>query len=229
MPTAGPFPTIYADLNDYFNLVTPYLNAEHARLAVSGANLTALNDFYDKGGVAQNQLGWKQLWVLYANPDAVNKSIRDIIKTRRGQMQTRLRLIYNDIPESFLTENDRNTLNLPLRDATNTPIQPVTFFPLISYEKISNGIHILRFKNPQTVDSDAMPPSQVVELWNFVGAAGLADNAIPFTLLRDTGKHLTQINFLPAQKGQTSYYRARYKTPTGEYGPWSDVTSEIVL
>lgn len=229
MASSGPFPTIYADLNDYFNTVVPFLNAEHARLAVSIPNLTALNDFYDKGGVAQNLLGWKQLWIPYSNPDTVTKGIRDVLKTRRGQMQDRLRLIYNDIPESFLTENDRNTLNLPLRDSNTTPIQPVAFFPLISYEKITNGIHTLRFKNPQTPDTDAMPPNQVVELWSFVGAAGLADNAIPFTLLRDTGKHLTQINFLPAQKGQTAYYRARYKTPTGEYGPWSDVTSEIVL
>jgi hypothetical protein len=188
-----------------------------------------LNPLYDNGGVAQNLLGWKQLWIMYSNTDTVTKSIRDIVKTRRGQLETRLRLIYGDIPKSVLTANDRNTLNLPLRDTTPTPIQPVTFAPVISFDEIKNGVQMLRFQNPNTPDSNAMPEGQTVQLFNFIGAANIPDNDVPFAYFNETGRHLFKVELLPNQKGQTAYYRARYKTETGKVGPWSDVESEIVL
>ena len=74
-----------------------------------------------------------------------------------------------------------------------------------------------------------MPPNQDVEVQQFIGNSGLADNDIPFAPMEDTGKHLLQVNFTPEQKEKTAYYRARYKTDTGKTGPWSDVQSEIVL
>lgn len=229
MPNQGPFPSPLPEFNDYIDIVVPYLNANAARLGVSGANLAVLNPLYDLGGVAQNQLGWKQLWVLYSNADTVTKSIRDIVKIRRGQLETRLRLIYGDIPNSALTANDRNTLNLPLRDTTPTPILAVDFSPVISFHEIKNGVQVLRFQNPTTPDSNAMPPGQKTELQTFVGAAGLVDDAIAFGNGVDNGKHLYKVILTPGQKGQTAYYRARYKTETGKTGPWSDVESEIVL
>jgi len=229
MPVGGPFPAPLPEFNDYIDIVVPYLNTHSARLSVSGANLTGLNTLYSNADVPQNDLGWSQLWILYSNVDTVTKTIRDIVKTRRGQLETQLRLIYGDIPNSALTANDRNTLNLPLRDTTPTPIQPVDFAPVISFNEIRNGIQVLRFQNPQTPDSNAMPEGQVVEIQTFVGEAGLADNAIVFVPLRDSGKHLLKVTLLPTQKGDTAYYRARYKTPTGDVGPWSDVASEIVL
>lgn len=231
MPNSAPFPSKNSDFNDYSNLVVPYLNANAVRLSVSAANLTALNLIYDNGvmPLPQNDLGWKQLWLLYFNDDTVTPTIKKLIKTRRAQLEKQLRLIYGDIPNSALTANDRTTLNLPLRDTNTTPIQPVNFSPVISFEEVRNGIQILRFQNPQTPDSNAMPAGQIAEVQTFVGNAGLPDNNIAFVPLRDTGKHLLQVNLLPAQKGQTAYYRARYKTPTGGVGPYSDVASEIVL
>ena len=229
MPNQGPFPASLTDANNYFDTVTPYLNANEVRLGMSGANKTTLNNFYDKSGVVQNDLGWKQLWVLYTNPDTVTKSVRDIIKVRRKQMEDILRLIYGDIPNSALTANDRNVLNLPLRDTNPTPIQPVDFAPVISFDDVQNEIQVLRFQNPNTPDSNAMPPNQKVEIQTFIGAANLAPAAIVFVPLSDSGKHLYKVTLLAAQKGQTAYYRARYKTETGKVGPWSDVVNELIL
>ena len=144
-------------------------------------------------------------------------------------MEDTLRTIYGDIPKSALTLNDRNTLNLKERDTTPTAIQPVDFAPVISFEKVRNGIQLVRFQSPETPDTNAMPPNQDAEVQRFVGDAGLSDNDIPFTGLQDTGKHLLQVDFIPAEKGKTAYYRARYKTDTGKVGPWSDVASELVL
>jgi hypothetical protein len=225
----GPFPQPVNDFNDYIDTVTPYINANAASLSVSGANLDALNQLVDKPGVSQSNLGWRQLWLLYTSPDTVTKSIRDIVKQRRAQLEAQLRIIYGDIPQSFLTPNSRNVLNLPQRDFNPTPIQAVNFAPVISFDKISNGIQVLRFQNPQTPDSNAMPDNQKVEIQNFIGAANLPENSIQFQPLMDSGKHLLKITQQPQQKGLTAYYRARYKTNSGKTGPWSDVASEIIL
>lgn len=226
----GPFPKKNTEVSDYFDVVTPYLNTHASRLSVSSDNLSALNDLYDKGGsTPQSEFGWSQIWVLYSNPATVNKTIRTIVKTRRKQIETILRIIYSDIPESAFTTNDRNTLKLPKRDSEPTTIQAVQFVPVLSFKSVSNGIQIVRFKNPETPESNAMPPNQRCEVKRYVGEAKLADKDVPFIHFGDTGKHLFKVEYKPKDKGKTAYYRARYKTRTGKVGPWSDVQSEIVL
>lgn len=216
-------------VNGYFDRAVPLLNTHAPRLGISVVNLGKLNNLYDKGSVPQGKLGWSQLWVLYSNTATVTPTVRKIVSNRRKQITSLLRAIYADIPVSALRVSDRNTLRIRKRDTNPRPLQPVDFTPTLSFEKVSNGIQVLRIKNPETPDSNAMPYRQKAEVQSFAGEAGLADKAVPFEPLRDTGRHLLQVNYQPAQKGQTAYYRARYKTPTGETGPWSDVQSELVL
>ncbi len=227
----GPFPTENAEINGYFTTVTVYIPANAARLNIDAGYLSDLNDLYDNGGggVPENELGWSQLWVVYDDAAKVNTTIRNLIKVRKKEIQTLLRKIYGDLPKSRLTEQDRLTLNLPKRDSEPTTIQAVNFGPVISFEKIDNQIHILRFQNPQTPDSNAMPPGQNVELEMYIGDAGIEDNDIPFAHFEDTGKHLFQVDHEPEDKRKTAYYRGRYETDTGKTGPWGDVQSEIVI
>ena len=216
-------------VNDYLDWAVPLLNTHAARLGISAANLGKLNNLFDKGSVPQGKLGWSQLWALYSNNATVTPTVRNIVSNRRKQITSLLRAIYADIPVSALRVSDRNTLSIRKRDTNPRPLQPVNFTPTLSFEKVSDGIQVLRIKNPETPESNAMPYRQKAEVQSLVGLTGLAGKAVPFAPLRDSGRHLLQVNYQPAQKGQTAYYRARYKTPTGETGPWSDVQSEIVL
>ena len=128
-----------------------------------------------------------------------------------------------------LDTGDLAALGLTVPDTEPTTITAVDFAPNLSFHKVSTGIHIVRIKNPETPDSNAMPPSQKAEVQSFVGDAGLADNDVPFAPLQDSGKHLLKVEYEPTDKGKTAYYRARYKTATGKTGPWSAVASELVL
>lgn len=229
MPTGGPFPTENSLINDYFVLVVPYLENNAARLAIEAGNITTLNTLFDNSSGVPSDDGWSQIWVSYSDPAVVNKTFRDRLKARKKQMQDHLRVIYADIPNSKFIDTDRNTLNIHERDSTPTAIQPVDFSPVISFDKVDNGIQIVRFQNPETPDSNAMPPNQDCEVDRFVGEADLADNDVPFAHLEDTGNHLLQVDYEPEDKGKTAYYRARYETDTGKTGPWSDVQSEIIL
>lgn len=225
----GPIPRKNTEVDGYFNRVVPYLNTHAERLRISTENLSALNDLYDNSSGVQDEDGWSQLWVPYSSPATVNKTIRNLISKRRKAIEGLLRGIYGDIPKSALTAKDRNTLNLRLRDSEPTTVQAVNFAPKLSIKKVSRGIQVLRFKNPETPESNAMPPGQRAEVQSFVGEAGLAGKDVPFAPLQDTGRHLLQVNYDPKNRGKTAYYRARYKTATGKVGPWSKVVSEIVL
>lgn len=225
----GPFPTTNSELNGFFNSVTPYLNANAARLLIDSTYLGDLDTLYDNDSGVQEQDGWSQLWVVYDDAAKVNTTIRNLIKARKKEIKELLRTIYGDLPQSKLTEQDRLTLHLPERDTEPTTIQAATHAPVISFEEVNNGIQIIRFQNPDTPDSNAMPPNQDCEVDQYVGDADIADNDVPFAHMEDTGNHLLQVDFDPTDKGKTAYYRARYETDTGKTGPWSDVASELVL
>lgn len=220
------FPTTFTELNEYFGTAAPYIDANRSRLSVSTENNDALQLLHDDPATGN---GWLQVYPLTTNRATSTGALRDKRDNLRTAIVEKLREIYGDMPESVLTEDDRNSLRIFVRDTTPTEIQPVDFAPVLSFEKVSNGIQIVRLQNPETPDSNAMPPNQDAELQSFVGDADLDDNDIPFAGLQDTGRHLLQVDYLPVAKGRTAYYRARYKTDTGKVGPWSDVQSEIIL
>ncbi len=229
MPTRGPFPTKNAELNGYFNTVKPYLDIHAARLNIDAGYLSELDTLYDNSTGVENEDGWSQLWVVFDDAAKVTPTVKNLIRVRKKEIKTLLRKIYGDLPKSKLTEQDRLTLKLPKRDTEPTTVQALNFGPVISFEKIDNQIHILRFQNPETPDSNAMPAGQHVELQMYVGDAGIEDNDVPFAHFEDTGKHLFQVDHEPEDKRKTAYYRGRYETDTGKTGPWGNVQSEIVI
>ena len=215
-----------AELNTYFGTAVPYINTNRSRLNVSTPNNDALQLLYTDPATGN---GWIEVYPLTTNRATSTGTLRDKRDNLRTAIVAKMREIYADMPESVLTEDDRNSLRIFERDTTPTEIQAVDFAPVLSFEKVSNGIQIVRFQNPETPDSNAMPPSQGAEVQRFVGDAGLEENDVPFAHFKDTGKHLLQVDYDPSDKGKTAYYRSRYETATGKTGPWSDMQSEIVL
>src|ERR1035437_6567041 len=130
----GPFPTTQADLNTYFGVAIPYLNAPAnlSRFAISAANLSALNKLYSNPNppsvTVPDNLGYVELWALHNNPSTTNKVINALLHKRIRQhlptdpigLENILRVIFSYIPKSALTSTDRTTLNLPLKKARTT-------------------------------------------------------------------------------------------------------------
>ena len=160
MPARGPLPTTNSELNGYFSTVKPYLDTNAARLLIDSTYLSELDTLYDNSSGVEEEDGWSQLWVVYDDAAKVNTTIRNLIKARKKEIKTLLRKIYGDLPKSKLTQQDRLTLHLPERDTEPTPVPVATHAPVISFEEVRNGIQIVRFQNPETPDSNAMPPNQ---------------------------------------------------------------------
>jgi len=108
----GRFSTKDADFSNDLNTIVPHLNSEAARLQVAATRLSQLNDL---------KTDWDDLFPKSTNPSTSTKTIRDTKNQTRQNMEALLREIYDDIPNSVLTNDDRDKLNLPERDSIPTP------------------------------------------------------------------------------------------------------------
>lgn len=113
------FPTKDADFNDYFTIVSAYLVTHAARLLISATNLGALGNFITN---------WPSLYSSSQNTSTATKTIIDNKIIMRDDIEELLRDIYDDIPKSALTTDDRNTLNLHER-AAGSPRPTITTKP----------------------------------------------------------------------------------------------------
>jgi len=108
----GRFSTKDADFSNDLNTIVPHLISEAARLQIMPATLTLLTNM---------KTDWDDLFPKSTNPSTSTKTIRDTKNQTRKNMETLLRAIYKDIPDSVLTNDDRDKLNLPERDSIPTP------------------------------------------------------------------------------------------------------------
>jgi hypothetical protein len=219
MPRTALFPSIETELNSYFQTVAPYLLANTVRLVISAGNVIKITD---------NFAAWNLNFPPSQNPDTRTVTITDVKNIALLNMESICKDIYNDIPESALTSQDRNTLNLPLHHTTHVRVLAATVAPAITLTKSLHLEHMLRFQNPATPGSIAMPDGQQILLLYYIGAPGLTDANINFNNVLTVTRANNTIGFTDAQVGQTCYYRSCYVNTHQERGPLSATLSVIV-
>ena len=136
-----------------------------------------------------------------------------------------LRTIYHDIPESLLTVNDRNTLNLKKRDIEPSPIEIVNYAPNAILNSAHHLVHNLRFSDPTTPDSKKMPYGHKVE----VQMAYKTAVAPVWAKIGIATRFLFTVNFIDADLAKTVLYRFRYINTRGKQGNWSEILQAVVM
>src|SRR6185295_13294849 len=119
-------PSTDAEFNDYFIVGGPYVITNAVRFLLSAGNNTALTGF---------NTNWTPLWTSYSNDATRTDAITGQKTTMRTAIETLLRQIFDDIPESVLTPEDRATLRIPERDPEPSPIPKYDHAPLIIVDK----------------------------------------------------------------------------------------------
>jgi hypothetical protein len=114
MSQSSVYPESIEGRNDYYNTVQPYLVANATRLGITAANITTLNALYSTVPATAgdiDEMGWEQLWVLYANKKAGRTTaVTNATNAKDSALQRQLSAIYDDIPQSKWTATDRATL-----------------------------------------------------------------------------------------------------------------------
>ena len=128
-----------------------------------------------------------------------------------------------------VTDAQKVDLGVTVRDTEPTPIGAVDFAPQLVVDKISGGVHKLRFSNPEDPESKKMPRGQKIIMRTAVGAADIPEDQIPWSQVRIVVKRfLHTMSLNPSDKGKTAYYQVWYESNRGEAGPLSAVVTAIV-
>jgi len=128
----------------------------------------------------------------------------------------------------LVTDAQRVDLGVTIRDTVPTRIDAVDFAPHLVVDKISGGMHTLRFSNPKDPQRKKMPKGQRIILRTAVGAADIHESKIPWSGSETVTRFLHDVNYTVDDKGKTAYYNAYYESNRGERGPWGDVIDAIV-
>ena len=154
MASGGQIPRKIGDFNTYVKRVIPYLanNANKTRLGVSNANKNYLTDALGDSDTAGT---WIYLWKKTNNKATCTVSFRTDRNKLQKTISAKLREVYNDIPESALTESDRTTLLIPERKTKRSPRPKISTRPSLKL-LVRGGA---RFTVENRVESDSSRPS----------------------------------------------------------------------
>ncbi|MGB4776266.1 MAG: hypothetical protein WBP45_13910 [Daejeonella sp.] len=210
------FPNAEGVLDTYFKLVVAYLITHAVRLLVSEKNqadmLTQLET-------------WNTIYPLSKNVDTRTTTITKSKDKVKEELQTTLRSVYRDIPESALTIGDRNTLNLPERSTTYTNAPVPSSKPVAKVSTDQRLQHTVSFTD---FDGSLAKPAGVrgCQIWMKIGSPVAHISELSY-LATDTRSPYTCL-FDVADAGKAVYYWLRWENTRGETGPWSDAVMATI-
>jgi hypothetical protein len=219
MPKNGPFPRKEGELNTYFAIAVPYIGSNAPRLKVSAANVTA----------ATTQLGvWNTTYPLTQNPDTATTTANDNKNAARDALMGTLRTIYADIPESVLTAQDRNTLNLTERSTTRTPAAVPSTKPAGTVDTSKRLQHTINFYDSEGTGIAKPAGVRGCQIWLKIGSPAPTDPKELDFLATDTKTPYTH-DFDGTDASKMVYYWLRWENTRGETGPWSEPIQATVV
>jgi hypothetical protein len=220
MPKNGPFPSRESDRSAYYqNAVTHLKLPDNAkRLAVSDVNLNTLGTRHE---------AWVKFYAASQNPDLATKTVNDSKGIADDEMQEILKKIFGDMPQSALTAQDRNVLNLPLRTNTNTKAPQPTTKPKGSVDTSKHLEHTISFVDEETPNSRAKPAGvRGCQIWCKIGSPVVDPSELSYVATDTASPYVHHFN--GADAGKVVYYWLRWENTRGEVGPWSDVVMATI-
>jgi hypothetical protein len=214
------FPTRLADKSAYFNQCIPYCDANKVRL---GIDVTKI------GGLVTGLGTWNGVYPDSINKNLTTKTLRDQRDNLIPEFENGLREIYKDIPQSKLTDADRNTLNLKKPDTTKTPRPKITDVP---FAKIAGKDGALMEVTCRTSHDSSRPSihedADGVELVYIISdKAPASPGECTKTIFRSRAKFLIQLDIAEAGKHMYGYVRWKNNSDDNKSGPYSAVNGMI--
>ena len=221
MSNKGAFPIEDNAFSTYIVRCIPYLDVNKARLNVSNPNINNAKD---------QLVIWNPLFADSQNP-AVRTSAITADKTNlRAEIETQLRTIYDDIPESALTETDRLTLGLKKRDSTPTPRPKITTQPFVEMQPVGGG----EIKVTARVQGDASrasmhPDADCIEMaYRIAGSPPASPEECEHTVTYTKAIHTLSFGVAEEGKRLYAYFRWKNDTDDAKSGPWGTLVQVII-
>jgi hypothetical protein len=234
MPNQKRFPAADSDFNTYANNANTYLNVagNKSRLVLTSAATTALTTLNSL--ITTATTGWNAIFPQSQNPATDTTTITAAKNTLRDSIETQLRIIFADIPNSVLTQTDRDTLNLTQHSDTHTPVPKPQNAPVIvvtGRDHLSVTLNITDPAHPQVqAKPDGVSEIEIQSAFLAPGATPAAGfpNETDFRHLALSGRASFERDYTQDQLKGTDYIRARYISTRKEPGAWSEIISVVV-
>lgn len=142
----------------------------------------------------------------------------------------KLREVYDDIPESALTDADRSTLLMPKRDTIPTPRPAIAKRPALKLI-VQGGA---RFIIENRVESDSSRPSMQVDadyvefIYCIQDAPPASPDECTKTKILSKARETLQLNPADAGKKIHCYSRWANKTDEAKSSPWTRLHSAVI-
>lgn len=229
MAEGGQVPTKIGLFNTFATRVVPFLAnpANQARLGVSDDNKDFLVDAFGSSSTAGS---WVYLWEKTSDDTTSTKPLRKQRNTVQKTITNKVREVYDDIPESALTEADRTTLLIPKRDKKPSERAAITTRPTLKL-LVQGGA---RFIVENRVTSDSTRPSMhpaadYVEFIYCIQETPPTDPAeCNKTKIFSKSRDVLQLD--PAVGGEKMHCYSRWanKTDEAKSSPWTRLHSAVI-
>jgi len=229
MADGGQIPNKLGAFNTFINRVITFFAdpANQVRLGVSDDNK---NDMVDKLGDSSTSGSWIYLWALTSSSTTATKPLRNTRDTLKKELSTLVRKVYDDIPESALTDSDRTTLLIPKRDKKPSKRPKINSRPTLKL--IVQGGASFLVEN--RVDKDQTRPSKhpdcdYVELRYIIQPTPPA-SVEECNVTKILSKAREVLNLNPATAGQNIHCYSRWanKTDEAKSSNWTRVHSAVI-
>ena len=212
------FPENESLLNIYFQVVVVYIGLNFARLLITLPNKKLLDDAY-------------ALWVV-DYPLAVTKTTSTTtavaLKDKdEAKMKTILRNIFGDIPDSILTQTDRDTLNIPIMGGAHPHIPMVKSTPNGRPNTSARLHHVLSILDSASGKYAQPHGVSACEVWQKKGGDAPVD-ASELSYIGSTASGVFATDFAGEDAGLMVYYWLRWVNSRNEKGNWGHMFSATV-
>lgn len=213
-------PSTDGDLQTFANNFASVLTGAYVAYGISGSDATSIQALADAYSAAYDTA---------TNPDTRTPpsiAAKDAAKNATKPELRRVGALIQANPA--ITDDQKLTIGLTVRDTTPTPISAPSTAPIISIIGATSLSQSLRMVDSATPTTQAKPAGAIAaEFRCGVSETPLTDpTAIPYVGLM-TRPQVRQ-DFDSADVGKTAYYACRWITRTGLTGPWSNIASMTV-
>lgn len=216
--------------NEFVNEAVPHMDSNRVRLGITVANRDVLKNLHDDPAAGT---GWLQIWPQSQSDNLRTRTITGLKDTLKEDITELMRDIYKDIPESVLTEEDRNVLRIFERDTIPSDRPAVATAPFVDLKVLDGG----RVKFTCRVEKKAKRGSRhqdadFAEVRYTLTSLGAPTPADPLALVNrhDSKKATFTIDFGVPNAGKRLFCFVRWAV-TGnaeKSGPWAQVMTTVI-
>jgi hypothetical protein len=214
------FPTTLSGKSEYYNRAIPYCDANKVRLIIDVTKI---------GDRVTNLTDWNNVYPKSVDDNLTTKTLRDQRDDLIPVIENGMREIYADIPESKLTDADRNTLNLKKRDTVKTPRPKITDVPFMKIRGLEGALMqaTCRTASDSTRASMHKDADGIELVYIISGTAPASPNDCTKTVFSSKAKFFIQLDIADAGKKLFGFARWKNNSDNNKIGPYVAVNGMI--